>query len=58
MLEERMEDHLEDEIENEETEYEEEFCFYCGEPLDDGMCSAACHESEEDEGRECECDSF
>jgi len=32
---------------------EEEFCYYCGEPLDeDGMCSAACADSAADEGRE------
>jgi hypothetical protein len=52
MYEERMEGHLEDEIEN----MDEAFCYYCGEPLDEGLCSAACHESEDDEGRECECE--
>ena len=57
MFEERMEDHLEDEIENEDDDLEE-FCHYCGEPLDDGLCSASCHESEGDEGRECECEDL
>ena len=54
MYEERMEDHLEDRIENENEA--EEYCYYCGEPLDDGICSATCHESEDDEGRECGCE--
>jgi hypothetical protein len=31
---------------------EEEFCFYCGEPLEDGLCSASCNESAADEGRD------
>lgn len=31
-------------------------CYYCAEPLEDGLCSAHCHESEDDEGRECECE--
>lgn len=31
---------------------EEEFCEYCGEPLEDGLCSASCSESAADEGRE------
>lgn len=35
---------------------EEEFCYYCAEPLENGLCSAHCHESEDDEGRECECE--
>jgi len=35
---------------------EEELCYYCGEPLEDGLCSASCHESENDEGRDCECE--
>jgi hypothetical protein len=30
----------------------EEFCDYCGEPLEDGMCSASCEESVADEERE------
>lgn len=52
MYEERMEDHLEDQQENES----EEFCYYCGEPLENGLCSSYCHESEADEGRDCECE--
>jgi hypothetical protein len=34
----------------------EQFCYYCAEPLEDGLCSAHCHDSEGDEGRECECE--
>jgi len=34
----------------------EDCCYYCGEPLEDGLCSASCHESEADEGRDCECE--
>jgi len=33
-------------------EPEEDVCYYCGEPLEDGMCSAACADSAADEGRE------
>lgn len=33
------------------AEDDEEFCFYCGEPLEDGLCSASCEESAADEGR-------
>lgn len=46
-----MENHLEDEIEN----GDDDSCHYCGEPLEDGLCSASCHDSEDDEGRDCEC---
>lgn len=38
----------------EDLELDEGQCFYCGEPLEDGLCSASCHESENDEGRDCE----
>lgn len=31
---------------------EEKACYYCAEPLEDGLCSAACKESAADEGRE------
>jgi len=37
---------------------EETFCYYCAEPLEDGLCSAACHDSEGDEGRDCECEDL
>lgn len=33
---------------------EEEFCYYCAEPLEDGLCSASCPESAGDEGRDVE----
>lgn len=33
-------------------EDEEEFCYYCGEPIEDGLCSASCPESADDEGRD------
>ena len=35
-----------------EDEEEEEFCIYCGEPLEDGLCSDNCPESAADEGRD------
>lgn len=31
---------------------DEEFCEYCGESLENGLCSASCNESADDEGRE------
>jgi hypothetical protein len=34
------------------VEQEQEQCRYCGEPLEDGMCSASCNASAADEGRE------
>ena len=33
------------------NESAEEYCHYCGEPLEDGLCSSQCKESKEDEGR-------
>ena len=30
----------------------EEVCFHCGEPLEDGLCSASCEGSAADEGRD------
>jgi len=36
---------------DDDFEDEEEFCYYCGEPLEDGMCSAECVESADDEDR-------
>lgn len=40
--------------ENDFDVHTEKFCYYCAEPLEDGICSASCHDSEGDEGRECE----
>ena len=34
-----------------DEDFEEEFCYYCGEPLEDGLCSAQCEESADDESR-------
>lgn len=33
---------------------DEDTCNYCGEPLEDGLCSAQCHGSASDEGRSVE----
>lgn len=42
----------EDDEEEDDGYEDEDLCFYCGEPLEDGVCSASCPESAEDEGRE------
>jgi hypothetical protein len=34
-----------------EDDADEEFCYYCGEPLEDGLCSVSCLASADDEGR-------